>query len=55
MHIYLEARESVTETLDAVRDSTHPIDLELLQLFKSRRINEEVGSAMLQSVRSRPG
>jgi hypothetical protein len=35
MHIYLEARESVTETLTAGRDSTHPLDLELLNLFET--------------------
>lgn len=35
LNIYLEARESVTRTLEAGRHSTHPLDLELRQLFES--------------------
>ena len=35
LNIYLEARESITTTLEAGRHSTHPLDLELKQLFES--------------------
>jgi hypothetical protein len=31
----MEAQESVTETLEAARYSTHPLDLELLRLFET--------------------
>jgi len=46
LNIYLEARESVTKTLEAGRHSTHPLDLELRQLFESitGRTWEEVTS-----------
>lgn len=35
LNMYLEARESVTETLEAGRHSTHPLDIELRQLFET--------------------
>jgi hypothetical protein len=35
LNIYLEARDSVTKTLEAGRHSTHPVDLKLRQLFES--------------------
>ena len=35
LNMYLEARKSVTETLEAGRHSTHPLDIELRQLFET--------------------
>jgi hypothetical protein len=35
LNLYLEAKESIQETLEAGRDSDNPIDLELLRLFES--------------------
>ena len=35
LNLYLEAKESITDTLEAGRHSDNPIDLELLRLFES--------------------
>jgi hypothetical protein len=35
LNLYLEAKESINETLEAGRDSDNPIDLELFRLFES--------------------
>jgi hypothetical protein len=35
LNIYLEGRESITQTLESGRHSTHPLDLELRQLFEA--------------------
>jgi hypothetical protein len=35
LNLYLEAKESINNTLEAGRDSENPIDLELLRLFES--------------------
>lgn len=35
LQLYLEARESIQDTLEAGRSSTHPLDIELKRLFES--------------------
>jgi hypothetical protein len=35
LNLFLEAKESINETLEAGRDSDNPIDLELFRLFES--------------------
>jgi hypothetical protein len=35
LNLYLEAKESINETLEAGRGSDNPMDLELLRLFES--------------------
>jgi hypothetical protein len=35
LNLYLEAKESINDTLEAGRDSDNPIDLELFRLFES--------------------
>jgi hypothetical protein len=35
LNLYLEAKESINDTLEAGRDSDNPIDRELLTLFES--------------------
>jgi hypothetical protein len=35
LNLYLEAKESINDTLEAGRDSANPIDLELFRLFES--------------------
>jgi hypothetical protein len=49
LNIYLEGRESITQTLESGRHSTHPLDLELRQLFEAitgqtwEQVNRSVG------------
>lgn len=35
LNLYLEAKESINDTLEAGRDFVNPIDLELFRLFES--------------------